>query len=163
MEIQSNKQKQDFELRSEKVRKIIGQIPPILMRYEITTISFIIIVFSSISIILPYKQIVSGTLVIDKLLTMTNDSISFNAKLKLPDKFSFSNNNLNKLLLITPDSIYQGHIIEYSPLKNIDGQYEITLRVPTININKLQNSTLDFKLIIYKSTVFKQIWHFVKP
>ena len=41
MEKQKNKKERSFELRSEKVRSIVGQIPSSLVRYGITAIGVV--------------------------------------------------------------------------------------------------------------------------
>ena len=43
MEKQENKQEWSFELRSEKVRSIVGQIPSSLVRYGITAIGAVLL------------------------------------------------------------------------------------------------------------------------
>ena len=60
MEEQKNKQERSFELRSEKVRSIVGQIPSSLVRYGISVIAIVLIALFSIVYFLPYKQVYSG-------------------------------------------------------------------------------------------------------
>lgn len=43
------------ELRSEKVRNIIGQVPPVLLRYGITIIGLTLLVLVGISAFIPYQ------------------------------------------------------------------------------------------------------------
>jgi len=45
MDKQENKQEQSFELSSEKVRSIVGQIPSALIRYGITVIGVVLSCF----------------------------------------------------------------------------------------------------------------------
>lgn len=49
------KDKKQIELRSEKVRNIIGQVPPVLLRYGISIIGLAICVLVGISAIIPYQ------------------------------------------------------------------------------------------------------------
>lgn len=60
MENQSTKRNQErsIELSSEKVRNIIGQIPPALLRYGAAIISAVLVVFVSISAYIPYQEII---------------------------------------------------------------------------------------------------------
>ncbi len=44
------------ELRSEKVRNIVGQIPPLLIRQGITIIGITLLILSSMSILIPYRK-----------------------------------------------------------------------------------------------------------
>ncbi|MDR2651624.1 MAG: hypothetical protein LBC68_04850 [Prevotellaceae bacterium] len=46
----------NIELRSEKVRNIIGKIPPILVRYGISIVAVTLLVLFIISVIIPYRE-----------------------------------------------------------------------------------------------------------
>lgn len=60
------KESDNIELRSEKVRNIIGQIPPIIMRFGITIIFFIIIALLIGSYFFKYQYTIKSTAVIQK-------------------------------------------------------------------------------------------------
>lgn len=66
--METNKQpeesKRSIELRSEKVRNIVGQIPPILLRYGIIVICMVLFILAGIASFLPYKE----TIVVDVTL-----------------------------------------------------------------------------------------------
>jgi hypothetical protein len=49
----------DIELRSEKVRSIVGQVPPLLLRYGIVVISLVIILVLVLAYTVPYPQYIS--------------------------------------------------------------------------------------------------------
>jgi hypothetical protein len=51
-----NKLKKDIELRSEKVRNIVGKVPPLLLRIGIAVISIIIISLLIAAYFLPYRE-----------------------------------------------------------------------------------------------------------
>ena len=57
----------DLELRSEKVRSIIGQVPPSLLRYGALAILATLVILVYVSYSIPYKQIYTGTAVIRAL------------------------------------------------------------------------------------------------
>ncbi len=52
----ADKEKKESELRSEKVRNIVGKIPPLLLRIGITIISVIIIAVLIVAYYFPYKE-----------------------------------------------------------------------------------------------------------
>lgn len=52
----NNKHKRDIELRSEKVRNIVGKVPPLLLRMGIAIISIIIISLLVTTYLLPYRE-----------------------------------------------------------------------------------------------------------
>lgn len=60
MEEKNKKDEKNFELRSEKVRSIVGQIPSSLVRYGITIIGIVLLFLFAIAYFLPYKQVYSG-------------------------------------------------------------------------------------------------------
>ena len=57
MEEQKKKQERSLELRSEKVRSIVGQIPSSLIRYGITAIGMVLLCLFAVAYFLPYKQV----------------------------------------------------------------------------------------------------------
>jgi hypothetical protein len=50
------KKYKDIELRSEKVRNIVGKVPHTLLRIGITIISIIIVVVLALAYIIPYPE-----------------------------------------------------------------------------------------------------------
>ncbi len=56
-----------IELRSEKVRNIIGQVPPVLLRYGIMIIGGALLILAGVSAIIPYQSKV------DVEITVTQD------------------------------------------------------------------------------------------
>ena len=52
-------EKRQVELRSEKVRNIIGQVPPVLLRYGIMIIGCAIIVLVGVSAFIPYQPAIN--------------------------------------------------------------------------------------------------------
>ncbi|WP_418893129.1 hypothetical protein [Limibacterium fermenti] len=60
-----------IELRSEKVRNIIGQVPPVLLRYGIAIIGLSLLVLVGVSAFIPYQPSIS----VEITVTQTDDSI----------------------------------------------------------------------------------------
>ena len=54
---EEKKPERNFELRSEKVRSIVGQIPSSLIRYGITAIGMVLLCLFAVAYYLPYKQV----------------------------------------------------------------------------------------------------------
>ncbi len=57
-----DKEKKQIELRSEKVRNIIGQIPPVLLRYGISIIGLAICILVGISAVIPCQPTIDTEL-----------------------------------------------------------------------------------------------------
>ena len=87
MEKQKNKQERSFELRSEKVRSIVGQIPSSLVRHGITSIGAVLLCLLAVAYFLPYKQVYSGTATIHGVTTAAPaDSTDITILLKFDNK-----------------------------------------------------------------------------
>ena len=55
-------QSQKIELRSEKVRKIIGQVPPVMLLYGNLVIGIVLCVMVGVSAIIPYQPVIHSNL-----------------------------------------------------------------------------------------------------
>ena len=87
MEEQEKNQERNFELRSEKVRSIVGQIPSSLARYGITAIGFVLLCLLTVAYFLPYKQVYSGTATIHEVTISTpRDSTDITILLRFENK-----------------------------------------------------------------------------
>ena len=64
-------ERKPIELRSEKVRNIIGQIPPVLLRYGTVIIGLTLVALCMLSMYIPYRETVPVHIVIDQ----SNDTI----------------------------------------------------------------------------------------
>jgi len=83
----TKRQERSFELRSEKVRSIVGQIPSSLIRYGTTTIGVVLSFLFTIAYFLPYKQIYSGTAVIHEVTSEQKvDTTEMTVLLKFGEK-----------------------------------------------------------------------------
>ena len=60
---QRNEEKADerYQLRSEKVRSIIGQVPPLLTRYGITMLAVAVAALLLAARLIPYRQVYRGS------------------------------------------------------------------------------------------------------
>lgn len=52
-------EERNIELRSEKVRNIVGKIPPAVDRYGIAVIGLVLMAIVGVSMLIPYKETVS--------------------------------------------------------------------------------------------------------
>ena len=62
--METQAQERSFELRSEKVRSIVGQIPSSLVRYGTAVIGLVLAVLLAVFYFLPYRKVYSGSAVI---------------------------------------------------------------------------------------------------
>lgn len=54
---------EEIELRSERVRNIVGKIPPAIDRYGITVIGLVLAMIVAVSMLIPYQRIIYFTVI----------------------------------------------------------------------------------------------------
>lgn len=145
---EKKEQERIFELRSEKVRSIVGEVPSSLLRYGITTIGMVLLCFFSVAYYLPYKQVYSGTATVyvisEKKLT---DSIDVVILLNFGEKRP--NIQITKDIPITLHSAVgkaDGSLWDLSPARDTLGRQEAICRMSLQPFKKMENSGVDFVL-----------------
>ncbi|MDR1706926.1 MAG: HlyD family secretion protein [Prevotella sp.] len=102
------KDNKSIELRSEKIRNIIGQVPSVLVRNGTLSICMVLIILLIISLFLPYREIIS----IKIRVKTVPDTFFFNAT---KNGFFVSDTILSK---ITSNTTI-GYIIDYDTIQTI--------------------------------------------
>ena len=147
MEKQKNKQERSFELRSEKVRSIVGQIPSSLVRYGITAIGAVLLCLLAVAYFLPYKQVYSGTATIHGVTTPAPaDSTDITILLKFENKRP-SNVNGQIIYLQSPYCTFAGQIRSLSYVRDTLERQEALCRFKPTEIKSVENQTVDFKIV----------------
>ena len=148
MDKQENKQERSFELRSEKVRSIVGQIPSVLIRYGITAIGAVLLCLLAVAYFLPYKQVYSGTATIHKTATTpvtpvdsTNITILLKFENKRPDKTKGQ-----MIYLQSPYGTFAGQIRDLSPVRDTLERQKAICRFKATEIKSVENQTVDFQI-----------------
>lgn len=140
------KQEKSYELRSEKMRSIVGQIPPALVRYGTIILFAVLMVLFGIAYFMPYKQVYSGTITFyDLSEPSTTAYISYaNGKVLT---------NIEEPIPLTPHLETEDLDVQ---LKSIENRRDTLNRYPSIVVlppeqkrwlPKLQNSTFDFTIV----------------
>lgn len=135
-----------YELRSEKVRSIVGQIPPALVRYGTIILFVVLLVLFGIAYFMPYKQVYSG-------------SITF-YEVSEPNTTAYITFANGKALTSIEEPTYLAiHIEDHDldvQLRSIENKRDALNRYPVIVtlsrerkewLPKLQNGTLDFTIV----------------
>ena len=147
MEDQEKKQERSFELRSEKVRSIVGQIPSSLVRYGITAIGMVLLCLFAVAYFLPYKQVYSGTATVHGATTATPaDSTDITILLK------FENKRPDKvkgqiICLQSPYRTFAGQIRDLSPVRDTFERQKAICRFKVTEIKSVENQTVDFQIV----------------
>lgn len=147
MEKQKNKKERSFELRSEKVRSIVGQIPSSLVRYGITAIGVVLLCLLAVAYFLPYKQVYSGTATIHGVTTAAPaDSTDITILLKFENKRP-GNVNGQIIYLQSPYGTFAGQIRSLSYVRDTLERQEALCRFKPTEIKSVENQTVDFKIV----------------
>ena len=143
---EEKKPERNFELRSEKVRSIVGQIPSSLIRYGITAIGMVLLCLFAVAYYLPYKQVYSGTATIHKTTTTPVDSTNITILLKFenkrPDKV-----NGQIICLQSPYRTFAGQIRELPPVRDTFERQKAICRFKVTEIKSVENQTVDFQIV----------------
>lgn len=153
---EEEKQERSFELRSEKVRSIVGQVPSSLTYYGITAIGIVLLCLFVMAYFLPYKQVYSGTAIIKEAPITTSDSTDINILLRFDNKQPI-NVNRQILYLQTSNGTSVGTIRKLSTVRDTLARQETLCRFKTTEIQPLQNQTVDFKLVVSSSSLLQKL------
>ena len=146
MDKQAKKQERSFELRSEKVRSIVGQIPSSLVRYGITAIGAVLLCLLAIAYFLPYKQVYSGTATIHRVTTVTPaDSTDITILLKFENKRPEDTKG-QMIYLQSPYRTFAGQIQDLSSVRDTLERQEALCRFKSADIKTVENQTVDFQI-----------------
>ncbi len=146
MEDQEKKQERSFELRSEKVRSIVGQIPSSLVRYGITAIGMVLLCLFAVAYFLPYKQVYSGTATVHGATTATPaDSTDITILLKFENKRP-DNVNGQIIYLQSPYRTFAGQIQDLSSVRDTFERQKAICRFKVTEIKSVENQTVDFQI-----------------
>lgn len=154
--MEEEKQERSFELRSEKVRSIVGQVPSSLTCYGITAIGVVLLCLFVMAYFLPYKQVYSGTAIIQEATITTSDSTDITILLRFENKQPV-NVNRQILYLQTSNGMSVGTIRKLSAVRDTLARQETLCRFKTTEIQPLQNQTVDFKLVVSSSSLLQKL------
>ena len=144
---EEKKQERSFELRSEKVRSIVGQIPSSLVRYGITVIGAVLLCLLAVAYFLPYKQVYSGTATVHGATTATPaDSTDITILLKFENKRP-DNVNGQMIYLQSPYRTFAGQIRDLSPVRDTLERQKAICRFKVTEIKSVENQTVDFQIV----------------
>lgn len=157
MEEQKNKQERNFELRSEKVRSIVGQIPSSLVRYGITAIGVVLLCLLAVAYFLPYKQMYSGTATVHEVTTTAPaDSTDITILLKFENKRP-DNVNGQMIYLQSPYGTFAGQTRDLSPVRDTLERQKAICRFKSANIKTVENQTVDFRIVLSSGNLLQKM------
>ena len=163
MEDQEKKQERSFELRSEKVRSIVGQIPSSLVRYGITAIGAVLLCLLAVAYFLPYEQVYSGTATVHGATTATPaDSTDITILLKFENKRP-DNVNGQMIYLQSPYRTFAGQIRDLSPVRDTLERQKAICRFKVTEIKSVENQTVDFQIVSSSGNLLRKMLGNIDP
>ena len=157
MEEKNKKDEKNFELRSEKVRSIVGQIPSSLVRYGITIIGIVLLFLFVIAYFLPYKQVYSGVATIREIeLGNPTDSAETNVLLRFETK-RMNEAEDEQIDLQTPKGSIEGRLMALSSVRDTLERQEARCRFKTTDIHAMEYQTVDFRIVRSSGNLLQKI------
>lgn len=111
----------NIELRSEKVRNIVGKIPPAVDRYGITVIGLVLMAIVGVSMLIPYKETVIFDVRFDPTQTKTEGVATMEAK-----QAGLLKEGMPVSITVLGETV-QGEVVFVSE-KRVNGKYEVRIR-----------------------------------
>lgn len=157
----------NIELRSERVRSIVGQIPPALLRYGIGAIGATLIFLALAAHLIPYREVYRGeaSLMERKAQirplqdegTSAQDSITLRVLLRFEGKRMERSESRCEILLITPTDGIAGRIVRLSPTRDTLSRQEAFCCFPAHGITPYIGQTHDFRITIHSGTLLQRM------
>ena len=114
-------EERNIELRSEKVRNIVGKIPPAVDRYGITVIGLVLMAIVVVSMLIPYKETVSFGVRFDPAQSKTEGMATMEAK-----QAELLEVGMPVSITVLGETV-EGEVVVVSE-KRINGKYEVRIR-----------------------------------
>lgn len=139
-------QDRNFELRSEKVRSIVGQIPTSIVRHGITVIGIVLAVSFLIAYFLPYKYVYSGTATIYSIAAQHCDSLEATVLLRFESKRPGIIGG-QPIYIQSANGEFSGRLQSLSFVRDTLMRQEAVCRFKTAEIKSVENQNVDFTII----------------
>ncbi len=148
----------DFELRSEKVRSVVGRVPSIFIRYGITAITGALIVLIVVAHFLPYKQVFSGVASIyAQDLPNRTDTATVRILLRFQTQRPDPNLSGVSFCLITTNGCIEGELYRISPIRDTLERQEAYCRFYAPNLSLVANKSVDFYATYSSSSLLDEM------
>ncbi len=151
------KQERNFELRSEKTRSLVGEIPSALVRYGIIVIAITLLLLVGIATQFPYRKVYRGEATIYALTRDINtDSTRVAVKLRFASEMPVKMTVRNKIILTSQGLETAGRLIHLKAHRDTLGRQDATLLLPS-KPSLTEYSMLSFNLTIEQGSIAYQL------
>ena len=152
------KQERSVELRSEKVRSIVGQIPSSLVRYGITIIGVVLLILTLIAYYLPYKAVYAGSATIYDLPQIKTDSLEVAIKLRFDGKrIEKSRRTQLDIELYNSQESILGALLEVATKRDTLDRQEAIVRFAPSDISTFCNQTVNFRIVESSKSILQKV------
>lgn len=158
---EEKKHERSFELRSEKVRNIVGQIPSSFVRYGIVAIGIVLLCLFALAYFLPFKQVYNGAATVREIKNTPTDSIEIVVLLRFENKRPESING-QMICLQSPNGTFIGQLRGLSVVRDTLERQEALCQFKFSDIKSLRNQTVDFQIKYSSGNLLQKIMYEVK-
>lgn len=136
-----------YELRSEKVRSIVGQMPSSLVRYGITVIGGVLLCLFVVAYFLPYKQVYRGTATLPPIAPQPQaDSVEVTLLLRFENKRPAQATG-QRIYLQAPNCAFGGDITAFSTNRDSLCRQRAKCRFNAAEMQFVESQTVDFRMV----------------
>lgn len=152
---QEKKQERSFELRSEKVRSIVGQIPSRLVRYGISAIGLVLLCLFAVAWFLPYEKVYSGEATVRGVPSASaSDSVDVSVQLRF-DTNRPGDASLQPIYIQSSEGTFTGTVQDLSSVRDTLGRQQALCRFRTEEVKKVENQMTDFRIVYTQGSVLQ--------
>ena len=139
----------NIELRSEKVRNIVGKIPPAVDRYGITVIGLVLVVVVAVSMLIPYKETVSFGVMFNPAQSKTEGVAYLETQ-----QVRVLHEGMPVTIMVKGEMV-EGEIVFISE-KRVNGKYEVHIRTSDNDEITIEDE-LDAKVVLKEKSWFEAV------
>lgn len=155
---QEQKGERSFELRSEKVRSIVGQIPSALLRYGGVVIGGVLMCLFCVAYNLPYRQVYFGVATTrDSVIQRCTDSVEMLVLLRFEGKRLEKAEGQLIFLSEGGQRVAGGQLMGLSPLRDTLERQEALCRLSVADSHTLEGRSVDFRINVSSGTILSQM------
>lgn len=146
-------------LRSEKVRRVVGQIPPVLVRYGTSIAVLAIAAMLAVAAFLPYKQVLRGTATVHTVAdTLASDIVLVDMRLRFDTPMAdIARDAITITLTAVNGHSIHGALRSLSPHIDTLGRQRVTAAFTPADISPILHSQCAFALTVERGSLLRSL------
>ena len=144
-------------LRSEKVRRVVGQIPPALIRYGTGIAVLAMLAMLAVAAVLPHRQVLRGTATVHGAAdTLTHDTLAIALRLRFDTPTANIASGATPIAITLPaGGSIQGQLRHLSPHPDTLGYRQATATFAATDIAPALHTQCPFALTVQRGTLLR--------